>query len=58
MEALAKSPYIDPNGVVLKQSRQVNVQGYKLKNFNLTARIVIPPAAKEEEAAKKSENKT
>jgi len=59
MEALAKSPYIDPNGVVLKQSRQVNIQGYKLKNFNLTAKIVVPPAAKkEEEAAKKPEQKT
>jgi len=58
MEALAKSPYIDANGVVLKQSRQVNIQGYKLKNFNLTAKIVVPPAAKEEEAAKKSEKKT
>ncbi|UCG21026.1 MAG: PilN domain-containing protein [Deltaproteobacteria bacterium] len=58
MEALAKSPYIDANGVVLKQSRQVNIQGYKLKNFNLTAKIVVPPAAKEEEAAKKPEKKT
>jgi len=58
MEALAKSPYIDANGVVLKQSRQVNVQGYKLKNFNLTAKIVVPPAVKEEEAAKKPEKKT
>ena len=58
MEALAKSPYIDANGVVLKQSRQVNIQGYKLKNFNLTAKIVVPPAAKEEEAAKKPEEKT
>ncbi len=47
MEALAKSPYIDDNGVVLKQSRQVNIQGYKLKNFNLTAKIVIPPEEKE-----------
>jgi type IV pilus assembly protein PilN len=58
MEALAKSPYIDANGVVLKQSRQVNIQGYKLKNFNLTAKIVVPPAAKEKEAAKKPEEKT
>ena len=58
MEALAKSPYIDANGVVLKQSRQVNIQGYKLKNFNLTAKIVVPPAAKEEEAAKEPEKKT
>jgi type IV pilus assembly protein PilN len=58
MEALAKSPYIDPNGVVLKQSRQVNIRGYKLKNFNLTAKIVVPPAAKEEKAAKKPEKRT
>jgi len=58
MEALAKSPYIDANGVVLKQSRQVNIQGYKLKNFNLTAKIVVPPAANEEEAAKEPEKKT
>ncbi|MCG6919220.1 MAG: PilN domain-containing protein [Deltaproteobacteria bacterium] len=58
MEALAKSPYIDANGVDLKQSRQVNIQGYKLKNFNLTARIVVPSAPKEEEAAKKPEKKT
>jgi type IV pilus assembly protein PilN len=42
MEALEKSPYIDANGVVLKQSRQVQVQGYKLKNFNLTARVIAP----------------
>lgn len=48
MEVLAKSPYIDNNGVVLKQSRQVNIQGYKLKNFNLTARIIIPPEKKEQ----------
>lgn len=47
METLAKSPYIDDNGVVLKHSRQVNIQGYKLKNFNLTAKIVIPPEEKE-----------
>ena len=42
MEALQKSPYIDANGVVLKQSRQVSIQGYKLKNFNLSARVIIP----------------
>lgn len=47
METLAKSPYIDDNGVVLKQSRQVDIQGYKLKNFNLTAKIVIPLEEKE-----------
>ena len=55
MEVLAKSPYIDPNGVVLKQSRQVNVQGYKLKAFNLEAKIVIPLS--EEEKAKEQERK-
>ena len=58
MEALAKSPYIDPNGVDLKQSRQVDIQGYKLKNFNLTARIIVPPAAKEAEPEKKPDEKT
>jgi type IV pilus assembly protein PilN len=58
MEALAKSPYIDANGVDLKQSRQVNIQGYKLKNFNLTARIVVPSAPKEEETTQKPEKKT
>jgi hypothetical protein len=47
MESLAKSPYIDANGVVLKQSRQVNIQGYKLKNFNLTGKIVVPTEKKE-----------
>lgn len=47
MEALQKSPYIDANGVVLKQSRQVKIQGYKLKNFNLTARVIVPAPAKE-----------
>jgi type IV pilus assembly protein PilN len=58
MEALAKSPYIDPNGVDLKQSRQVSVQGYKLKNFNLTARIIVPPEVKEAETEKKPDKKT
>jgi type IV pilus assembly protein PilN len=47
MEALQKSPYIDVNGVVLKQSRQVKIQGYKLKNFNLTARVIVPAPEKE-----------
>jgi type IV pilus assembly protein PilN len=47
MEALEKSPYIDANGVVLKQSRQVKIQGYKLKNFNLSARVIVPAPAKE-----------
>ncbi|UCF01763.1 MAG: PilN domain-containing protein, partial [Deltaproteobacteria bacterium] len=45
MEALEKSPYIDANGVVLKQSRQVVIQGYKLKNFNLSCRVVVPTPA-------------
>jgi type IV pilus assembly protein PilN len=58
MEALAKSPYIDPNGVDLKQSRQVNIQGYKLKNFNLTARIIVPPEVKEAESGQKGDKKT
>jgi type IV pilus assembly protein PilN len=47
MEALQKSPYIDANGVVLKQSRQVTIEGYKLKNFNLTCRVIVPAPAKE-----------
>jgi type IV pilus assembly protein PilN len=46
MESLEKSPYIDANGVVLKQSRQVKIQGYKLKNFNLSARVIVPAPAK------------
>ena len=46
MESLEKSPYIDANGVVLKQSRQVKIQGYKLKNFNLSARDIVPAPAK------------
>ena len=58
MQALAKSPYIDPNGVDLKQSRQVDIQGYKLKNFNLTARIIVPPEVKEAETEKKPDKKT
>lgn len=53
MESLAKSPYIDPNGVDLNQSRQVSIQGYKLKNFNLTARIIVPKKVKEAEAGEK-----
>jgi type IV pilus assembly protein PilN len=58
MEALAKSPYIDPNGVDLKQSRQVDVQGYKLKNFNLTAKIIVPPEVNEAESVRKPDKKT
>ncbi len=55
MEALEKSPYIDANGVVLKQTRQVKIQGYKLKNFNLSARVIVPAPAKE--APQKGEGK-
>jgi type IV pilus assembly protein PilN len=60
MEALEKSPYIDANGVVLKQSRQVKIQGYKLKNFNLTARVIVPAPAKEasQEEGEKQKAKT
>jgi type IV pilus assembly protein PilN len=60
MEALEKSPYIDANGVVLKQSRQVKIQGYKLKNFNLTARVIVPAPAKEasQEKGKKQKART
>ena len=55
MEALAKSPYIDANAVVLKQSRQVTVEGYKLKNFDLNCKIVVP-ASEEQKAVEKNGN--
>ena len=60
METLAQSPYIDANAVVLKQSRQVKIQGYKLKNFNLTCKIVIPPPPKKapEQKGKKQQAKS
>jgi type IV pilus assembly protein PilN len=45
METLAKSPYIDPNRVVLQQSRQEIIEGYKLKAFQLTCQVV-PPSKK------------
>lgn len=51
MEALSSSPYIGDDNVVLKQSRQEVIQGYKLKAFQLTCRIVTPKvktASKEE----------
>jgi type IV pilus assembly protein PilN len=44
MQTLAKSPYIDPNRVVLRQSRQEVIEGYKLKAFQLTCEVV--PASK------------
>jgi type IV pilus assembly protein PilN len=44
MQTLAKSPYIDPNRVVLRQSRQEVIEGYKLKTFQLTCQVV--PASK------------
>jgi Tfp pilus assembly protein PilN len=47
MEVLAQSPYIDANRVILKQSRQVTIEGYKLKGFNLNCTIVTPAPAKE-----------
>jgi len=47
MEALEKSPYIDANGVVLKQTRQVKIQVYKLNNFDLSCKVVVPAPAKE-----------
>ena len=58
MQALAKSPYIDPNGVDLKQSRQVTIQGYKLKNFNLTAKIIVPHEVKEAQSGQKPDKKS
>lgn len=45
METLAQSPYIDANRVVLQQSRQEVIEGYKLKAFQLTCQVV-PPAKK------------
>ena len=45
METLAKSPYIDANRVVLQQSRQEVIEGYKLKAFQLTCQVV-PPSKK------------
>ena len=53
MEVLAKSPYIDANAVVLKQSRQVTVSGYKLKNFNLNCKIVVPVSEQKKAVEKK-----
>jgi type IV pilus assembly protein PilN len=60
MESLAQSPFIDANAVVLKQSRQVNIQGYKLKNFNLTCKIVVPSPEKQapEKESKKQQAKS
>ena len=57
MEILAKSPYIDPNGVVLRQSRQVAVEGYKLKAFNLECKIVVPDLEEEKADEQKGKKK-
>jgi type IV pilus assembly protein PilN len=59
MESLAQSPYFDANAVVLKQSRQVKIQGFKLKDFNLTCKIVAPARAKKapEQEGKKQQAK-
>jgi type IV pilus assembly protein PilN len=48
METLAKSPYIDPNRVVLRQSRQEVIEGYKLKAFQLTCQVKAPKQAAEQ----------
>jgi type IV pilus assembly protein PilN len=48
METLAKSPFIDPNRVVLQQSRQEVIDGYKLKAFQLTCQVVVPKKAAEQ----------
>jgi type IV pilus assembly protein PilN len=45
MQTLAKSPYIDANKVVLRQSRQEVIEGFKLKAFQLSCEVV-PPAKK------------
>jgi type IV pilus assembly protein PilN len=47
METLSKSPCIDPNRVVLQQSRQEVVEGYKLKAFQLTCQVMAPKKAAE-----------
>ncbi len=52
MESLAQSPYIDANAVVLKQSRQVKIKEYKLKNFNLSCKIVAPRPPKKAQGKK------
>ncbi len=57
MEELAKSPYIDAGQVQLQQSRQVTIQGYKLKNFNLTAKIIIPSKKQKAEEQEGKEKK-
>jgi type IV pilus assembly protein PilN len=48
METLAKSPYINPNRVVLQQSRQEVIDGYKLKAFQLTCQVTTPKKAPEQ----------
>jgi type IV pilus assembly protein PilN len=45
MQTLAKSPYLDANRVVLRQSRQEVIEGFKLKAFQLSCEIA-PPAKK------------
>jgi type IV pilus assembly protein PilN len=49
METLAKSPCIDPNRVVLQQSRQEVIEGYKLKAFQLTCQVMAPKKAAEQQ---------
>jgi type IV pilus assembly protein PilN len=48
METLAKTPCIDPNRVVLQQSRQEVIEGYKLKAFQLTCQVMAPKKAAEQ----------
>ncbi|MBW1980435.1 MAG: PilN domain-containing protein [Deltaproteobacteria bacterium] len=55
MEALARSPIIDANKVVLKQSKQTVIEGYKLKEFQLTCKVVPP---KKKETPKQDKMKT
>jgi type IV pilus assembly protein PilN len=59
MEVLAKSPYIDPNRVVLQQSRQEVIEGYKLKAFQLTCQVTVPKkaAAQKQQSALGEEQK-
>jgi type IV pilus assembly protein PilN len=48
MQTLAQSPYIDPNRVVLQQSRQEVIEGYKLKAFQLTCQVRAPKKVAEQ----------
>ena len=48
MESLARSPYFDAKGVVLKRSRQLVMDDSKLKSFSLSCKIVASSPGKKE----------